>query len=399
MDAPPAATDWTLPSDLILEIAGRSDISTVVAFTLACKLLRRDILSPSFIAHLTQRGGIVPPCILAYLHSHDDVEDPPAASAFLNRHIYPSVSRFADDLLAEHVPLTSRGGLVLFRRRRISDKLYKLCVYDIFSGHRTLFSDPLNAAPKYRPWLTRYVLLTAADGIDCSFLLFVLDRVTVPGDIYTSTIEIHTASSMSSTWTTAITSRSNSIFFSQLCQGMHGNIVVLQGGVIHWLVRKRGEIVSYNVCTTEQGTIKLPCPVIGFDRPLHLGSYYSHDGKKLLRLFTYNKFEISVWNQLPNGDWASEAAKIDIQEKLQSLDPHGQPYQNMVVQFECSSEKNNIVLLHIKTYSGNLRRPTMLIILDLETKEMCEEQHRPTSSSMLLEIDISSRLRAMKVSP
>ncbi|KAM0847461.1 hypothetical protein ACQ4PT_054998 [Festuca glaucescens] len=124
MDAPPAATDWTLPSDLLLEIAVRSDISTVVAFTLACKLLRRDILSPSFIAHLTQRGGIVPPCILAYLHSHDDVEDPPAplslvhpampaASAFLNRHIYPSVSRFAEDLLAEHVPLTSRGGLVL----------------------------------------------------------------------------------------------------------------------------------------------------------------------------------------------------------------------------------------------------------------------------------------------
>jgi hypothetical protein len=175
---------------------------------------------------------------------------------------------------------------------------------------------------------------------------------------------------------------------------MHEKFVVLHGGVIHWVVRKHGEIVSYNVCTMEKGTIKLSGPVINFNGELHLGSYYSHDGKKLLRLFTYKLFEISVWHQLSNGDWASEAVRIDIEKNLQSVDPYGQPYWNMIVKFECSSENNNIVLLRTYTYSGN---STLLIILDLETKVIREKHHCPTSSSMLMEIDLSSRLRAMKV--
>jgi hypothetical protein len=79
---------------------------------------------------------------------------------------------------------------------------------------------------------------------------------------------------------------------------MDENIVVLQGGVIRWLVHEPGEIVSYivsyNVCTKEQGRVQLPGPVIDFTRFLHLGSYYSPDGKKLLRVLTYNEFKISV---------------------------------------------------------------------------------------------------------
>ncbi|KAK1697447.1 hypothetical protein QYE76_014144 [Lolium multiflorum] len=288
MEAPPAATYWTLPSDLLLEIVARSDISTVVAFALACKLLRRDILSSSFIRHLTQRGGIVPPCILAYLHTHDNIEDPPApfslvhpatpaASAFLNDYISPSVSRFAHELLAEHKPLTSRGGLVLFRRRRISNKLSNLCVYEVFSGRCTVFSDPIDPNNDDR---FKYVLLTAADGIDCPFLICVLHQVALPHDsIDASPIEVHTTTSMSNTWAHTINININSGFFRKLFQQ---NIVVLRGGVIHWLARESGEIASYNVCTREHGTIKLPGPVINFEGQLHLGSYYSHDENKLL---------------------------------------------------------------------------------------------------------------------
>jgi hypothetical protein len=100
VEAPPASTDWTLPSDLLLEIAARSDISTVVAFMSACKLLRGDILSPSFIGRITQRGGIVPPCILAYLHTHDDMDDPPAPLSL----VHPAKPA-ASDILNHHISI------------------------------------------------------------------------------------------------------------------------------------------------------------------------------------------------------------------------------------------------------------------------------------------------------
>jgi hypothetical protein len=143
-----------------------------------------------------------------------------AASSFLNDHIS---SRFPDDLLREHYPLTSRGDLVLFQRYRIFwCKLSSLCVYNPLSGHCTFFSDPPGVASNLNLWFPMYILLTAADGIDCSFNVFVLYHVTVPDQSYT--IEIHTATSTSNTWTPTITSH-NSRFFSQ---DIYKNIVVLR---------------------------------------------------------------------------------------------------------------------------------------------------------------------------
>jgi hypothetical protein len=219
-------------------------------------------------------------------------------------------------------------------------------------------------------------LLTAADGIDCPFLICVLHQVALPHNIDASPIEVHTATSMSNTWAHTITSNINSGFFRKLFQQ---NIVVLRGGVIHWLARESGEIASYNVCTREHGTIKLPGPVINCNGELHLGSYYSHDENKLLRLVTLNKtFNISVWHQLPNGNWESEALMVDLEEKLRSLDP----YSGMIVQFsQSSSEKTNIVLLHISIYVSRWPPTSRTIILDLETKEM-RELHCPTSRKL-----------------
>jgi hypothetical protein len=395
MEAPPAATEWTLPLDLLLEIVERSDIATLFIFTLASKHLRRDILSPSFICRVTRRGGIVPPCILAHLNNYGGEDDPlapfslihpdtSAASSFLNDHIS---SRFPDDLLREHYLMASRGGLVLFRRcRNFSNELNNLCVYDPLSGHRTFFSDPPDVTSNRFP---RYVLLTAADGIDCPFIIFVLRHVTMPGQSYKTAIVIHTAMSTSDTWEPAITSHDRR-FFSQ---EIYENIVVLHGGVIHW--PKYNEISTYNVCTTEQGTIKLPGPIINFHGQRHLGSYYSHDGKKLLRLLILKRFKISVWHQLPNGDWALEPSTIDIEEKLHSLDLDCHPYiyQDMLFEFDYSGEKSNIVVLRKDFWNDRL-----FIIIDLETKEI-RKKHCPPFSHVLMEIDMPSRLRAMKVLP
>jgi hypothetical protein len=168
-------------------------------------------------------------------------------------------------------------------------------------------------------------------------------------------------------------------------------------GAIHWLMRHRGQIAFYNVCTTEHGTIKLPDAVAGFTRWLHLGSYYSQDRRqKLLILLAAHGFKISVWYQLPGGDWAPEAVVIDMEEKLRSLlKPDSRP--GWAVEFiKCPADGSNTVLLSIN-YIYYPRR-SLLIILDLETKD-AHVKHHSTSPSELLEVDLPSRLRAMKVFP
>jgi hypothetical protein len=230
LEASPAATDWTLPLDLLLEIVARSDISTLLASTLACKLIRREILSPAFIRHLIQRG-IVPPYILATVNGMDDPPPPlslvhpatPGASSLLNGHISPLVSRFTDELLDEYYyPLTSSGGLILFKLCHFIDRLTsEFCAYDPFSGHRTFFSDPPppDVNPVHDNMFPRYALLTAADGLDCFFLIFILHPVTPPGYNYASIMEVHTPTSMSNTWEPAIT-RHNRLLSQQDYRGM-----------------------------------------------------------------------------------------------------------------------------------------------------------------------------------
>jgi hypothetical protein len=88
---------------------------------------------------------------------------------------------------------------------------------------------------------------------------------------------------------------------------------------------------------------------------------------------------------------------IDIEEKLQSLDLENRPNHDLIVEFEHSCEKRNIVLLRISLSSRDLQtHTTMFIIIDLETKEMDAQQCSPFRS-VLMEINMSSRLQAMKV--
>jgi hypothetical protein len=190
------------------------------------------------------------------------------------------MSRFMDDLLGERIPVTSRGGLVLFRRRYASDKPSSLCVCDIFTGHRTFLSEPPCIDPKQSP---RYHLLTSADGIGCAFMLFVANA-NLDGISNRHTIKAQTARSTCAIWAPAAVFQDSSGF---LKKEMRRGAVVLDGGVMHWLVHTRGEIVvtivTYNVFTTEQGTVQLPVLPADFKATFYLGSYYSHDGRRLLR--------------------------------------------------------------------------------------------------------------------
>jgi hypothetical protein len=88
---------------------------------------------------------------------------------------------------------------------------------------------------------------------------------------------------------------------------------------------------------------------------------------------------------------------IDIEEKLQSLDLENRPNHDLIVEFEHSCENRNIVLLRISLLSRDLQtHTTMFIIIDLETKEIGVQQCSPFRS-VLMEINMSSRLQAMKV--
>jgi hypothetical protein len=123
----PAADEWTLPADLLLEIVACSDPATLVRCAAACKLLRRDILDPSFIRRVTQHGGAVPPCVLAYLRnrsmrgsSHNrsmklliSLVHPAtrAAASFTDGTLAPYMSRHAFDVVR-------RAGDVARRPRR-----------------------------------------------------------------------------------------------------------------------------------------------------------------------------------------------------------------------------------------------------------------------------------------
>jgi hypothetical protein len=173
--------------------------------------------------------------------------------------------------------------------------------------------------------------------------------------------------------------------------------VVLHGGVIHWMVHNTDEIVSYNICTMEQGTIRPPVLAASFKGLLCLGSYYSNDGQKLLRLLASKGVKIYVWHQLANGQWASEPVTIDMEEKLLSLYPGINISHILLTEFIWSGEGSNMVVLH--TYPYNLSSSRRLIVLDIETKEMHLHQTSTPWSSVLLEIDLPSRLRAMKPFP
>jgi hypothetical protein len=78
--------------------------------------------------------------------------------------------------------VTSRGGFVLLRRRHASEKLSNLCVYELFIGSNTS---------------RHYHLLTFADGIDCLFLLFVVNLSINRGNNIRN-IQVQTATSTAS---------------------------------------------------------------------------------------------------------------------------------------------------------------------------------------------------------
>lgn len=111
------------------------------------------------------------------------------------------------------------------------------------TGHCTFLSKPPDVE-SISSYFRESVLPTAADRIGCSFMLLF-------ADLYTGSMKVHTATSLSCTWETTTCSSHH-----DWCGYRHH--VVLRGGVIHWLADINDHILTYNVGTRTSGLVKLP---------------------------------------------------------------------------------------------------------------------------------------------
>ncbi|KAM0888565.1 hypothetical protein ACQ4PT_028261 [Festuca glaucescens] len=374
---------------VVLEIVARSDVSTLVRCAALCKSLRRRILSPAFLRRVTCRADrIVPPCLLGYLHTYDDEEAQPsalfslvhpstvpAAVSFSDKHLTPFLSGSAAYcLLGRYRPVTSRGGLVVLRRRSInrrkrSERRSDMCVYDPMTGKRTFFSDPPDIGKGHyypQPISEMYVLLTAADGIGCSFILFVGDFSGFHDSC--RTIRAQTMSSDSGgTW--APITYKNDLVSPWWSLDQDRDAVVLRGGVICWL-GNRDHVLTYEVSTSKPGSVKLPVTDSRVSQ-LHLGK--SPEGR--LRLLVADGFLVSVWLLLSSGNAWELSTVMDMEDQLRLLDPEIPPGP-VFLKFRSSGERSGAALLRV---ASRFRRDPdgPLIVLDVETGNM-RASLRPT---------------------
>ncbi|KAK3149897.1 hypothetical protein QOZ80_3AG0224400 [Eleusine coracana subsp. coracana] len=365
----------TLPADLLLEIVARTDAETIVRCTATSKPHRRDIIRPDFIRRVChEHGGVVPAFLLGFVHAYEAnaMPQPPAhfslahpetsaAASFSKKHILRPLSRSTGaDLLRCYVPLTSRHGLIAFCRRHIHhDWRTDICVYNPFTGDRTFFSRPpdINHCSTHQ-----YVLLTAADGIGCSFLLLAMDYINVHMPYY---VKIQTVSSGTAEWEAAMT------------MATHPPLSA----------------------TSSLNHVAVPSS-LGFQKfNLHLAS--SPDGR--LRLLVSNRLKVSVWLLLPTGDEWERQCTIDTEAIVSSLVPDLAQHlllPDRMIEFVGSGVKSGAVLLRPSTMTRvEDSEEDRFVLLDLETMEMRRviiKKNHWDSSSFRYEVDLASRLAAMK---
>jgi hypothetical protein len=259
-----------------------------------------------------------------------------------------------------------------------------MCVYNPMTGERTFFSTPPNIGKHYYPQPNDeiYVLLTAADGIDCSFMLLAADFSGFHD--CRCTIRAQTMSSDSGgTWApvTYVDDCVNPWHWLEECR----SAVVLHGGVIYWLANCN-KILSYRVCTLTPGSVKLPVTNCDISQ-LHLG--ISPEGR--LRLLVADGFMVAVWLLSSDNTWELKNV-IDCEDQLRLLDPEIPP-GDVFIRFMGSGERSGAAFLRVA--SRYLRHPCgPLIVLDVETRNMRKIKGTHWDS-LLVEIDLPTRLQAM----
>nr|CAB3502912.1 unnamed protein product [Digitaria exilis] len=300
-DASPPVPE--LPGNILAEIAARSgDAATIFRCAATCKLLRREILSPDFIRRVTAGGpdAAVPSRFLGVIDgeasSSFSVVHPmtEAAETLATRHMAPFLSRSgAAGLVEEYAPLSSRGGLVVLRRRVINRRRSDMCS----PYHPRLGGGSVSL-------IDISVLLTAGDGINtgcCSYMLLAAD---MDRSLDMSVrIRVQTLSSdAGGKWgplTSAELGQCPWWCSTSWDRCIDAGIVV--GSVVHWLLHAGASIaldvgeyiLTYDVGAGTAGSVDIP----EHRRVPNLRSYSqlgsSPDGK--LSLLVADQLMVSVW--------------------------------------------------------------------------------------------------------
>ncbi|CAL4943365.1 unnamed protein product [Urochloa decumbens] len=411
-----------LSSDILLEIIARSDAVTLFRCATTCKPLRRDILNPAFIRRVCHEpGAIVPPRVLGFLGLGKEKPRPPvafslahpatpAAASFSEKHLAPLLARNGAAKLVDRVvvPLTSRSGLVfLVRGIDESSRRYSMAVYDPLAGKLTDFlSAPDIDLGSGRSTFT-HVLLTAADGIGCSFLVVAAEFPSGSRSIKVQTLSADAADGEWSAATSVGHCRSRGSTLQK------DSTAVVVGGVIHWLMgggadaNKGLSILTYDVRTATAGSIEIPTAATDglsvFHRDIDLAA--SPDGRSL-SLLVADKLVISVWvlssgsGSSTGGGWARHAV-IDAEASVRSVMP--EVWGSSVADMVCfarswSLAKSGAVLLQRPFtnmfYFISESDEEGLVLVDVETKEMRKVTMK--KNALPYEVDLESRLSAMK---
>lgn len=78
---------WTLPVEILLQIAARSDAITLVRLDAACKLLHREILTMEFVSRVCSvPPGLLPTRLHSYLNKTFCLPEHPADASPLSTH-------------------------------------------------------------------------------------------------------------------------------------------------------------------------------------------------------------------------------------------------------------------------------------------------------------------------
>jgi hypothetical protein len=295
-------------------------------------------------------------------------------------------------LLDKYKPVSSRGGLVVLRRIKMkrrpeADRFSDMCVYDPLSGIRTFFSNP----PDIQCRDPKYVVLTAADGIDTSFLLLVFDLHYFTGYVTICSV--------------SLCGTRDHIWYGTFPLGSlkkRGDPAILRGGVLHWLPCRGKEILSFDLGRGETGSVELPPTIYEVNHDGNQLYLATSADRKLLKLLAIEGFIMYVWLQLPvsatgGSGWSLETV-IDMEENLRSLDPHITTDPHKRIEFEGFGKRTGeVVFLVEHSLEGGWLGyryvySDAVIVFDLETKRM----HRQKPGLSLLEIDLPSRLQTMK---
>ncbi|TVU43973.1 hypothetical protein EJB05_03395, partial [Eragrostis curvula] len=393
-------TPLALPVDLLVEIAARTEAITIFRCAATCKLFRREILNPSFTARVVCRDGVVPGSSLLGLLDktfslvHPSPVTSNAASSFgENDSLAAFVSRSAGGgLLEEYKPVTSRGGLVLLKRREIIRRLWSkrrsdLCVYDPMTNRRAFFPFPPDIDHRYNS-LIRYVVLTAADGIGCcSFMVVAVDMDAIGNHECNPIIDVQTLSSSSDAagcqWSPVNSPTFEGLTWSRPVDGQDAAVVI--DGVIHWVMESWEHILTYDVRTGRTGLIALPIDDgMAWRSRLRLSS----DGN--LTLLCISGFRVLVWELLrrQGGGWARQAT-IDTEASVRSLLSDIVELKSENLRFKnFGDQRSGAVLLQYLVDDDHRE----LLVLDMETKEICRIVGKTNATGVPYEVDLASRL-------